>query len=761
MSQASFSYSNEQGNNIIVSESLREDTDTPPPEEDLNGAFYDLRKLMERDLKLHWHIVFLSDHWRDGLIPRGLRIAKFPSFPTDDEEFKTTWESILNKCSRDLMLLLIKQAKSERTAVNERIQTLRASMAPANDAQIPYEEKLKTDLEKLETNIKQAKMRKLKRDEDDYKRKTISLFFGGRMATTEARITPTTAIRKTRRGRRKKRKDKKAEGNCNGESGPETPNTDEVSTLLVEQRHFSRFKTSSVSKIVMAMLNVSKYKEIISKSTLVHPGCLKVYQVYPKETKIGNFTRMTFGEKNVRQTNRTILLVGETGTGKSTLINALVNYTMGVTWKDEVWFQVVKEEGKRQTESHTSDVVVYEVFGFEGQLLPFSLTLIDTPGYGATKGTKDDHIVTARLYDLFRSVDGVREIHAVGLLVKASENRLSERQEYILNSVMSLFGKNMEKNLVSLITHSDGNTPKNAFETLERAGVKCGKNEKNQPIHFLFDNCQEIKGEQKERALRYAYETSTEGMKGLKTFLENIKPQYVEKSMNVLAERIRLTACIQNLQERIQNITMKQTEIKRAQEDVKKCKEEGRDMVDITETHTVEESIKGGWWFLVAFYSGATRCTHCKENCHYPGCTYAPSAATCEVIKGGKCTSCTNKCPASVHVKDDKMYETKTRQVKKSLFDAEEKYGLLKCKKELEDLKADKKRWLDEAYQHVVKLDDIALITNSLSTHVHLDGLIKGMMEEGDEGKTKKLKEFQKRLDRGLQAALKYKLMGE
>lgn len=52
------------------------------------------------------------------------------------------------------------------------------------------------------------------------------------MATTEARITPTTAIRKTRRGRRKKRKDKKAKGNCNGESGPETPNTDEVSTVI-------------------------------------------------------------------------------------------------------------------------------------------------------------------------------------------------------------------------------------------------------------------------------------------------------------------------------------------------------------------------------------------------------------------------------------------------------------------------------------------------------------------------------------------------
>ncbi|XP_025760288.1 uncharacterized protein LOC102081654 [Oreochromis niloticus] len=209
---------------------------------------------------------------------------------------------------------------------------------------------------------------------------------------------------------------------------------------------------------------------------------------------------MTVGEKNPYKTNRTIILVGETGAGKSTLINALLNYTMGVKWEDRVWFQIVEEKKKKkdhtegqtkgQTESQTSDVIVYEIFGFEDKTLPYSLTIIDTPGYGDTRGIEKDDIISHRLLDLFRSDDGVHEVHAVGLVMKASDNRLSERLMYVFDSVTSLFGKNMEKNIVALITHSDGSRSENVLEALEVAAIKCAKNEKTEPVPFLFNNSQ-------------------------------------------------------------------------------------------------------------------------------------------------------------------------------------------------------------------------------------------------------------------------------
>ncbi|XP_044029479.1 uncharacterized protein LOC122865297 isoform X2 [Siniperca chuatsi] len=522
----------------------------------------------------------------------------------------------------------------------------------------------------------------------------------------------------------------------------------------------------------MATNTSSKYDDIISKSVLIQSGSPARYQLIPEKEEIGTLTRMTLGEKHVNKINKTILLVGETGAGKSALINALVNYAMGVKWEDDVWFQIVEDEKRSQSESQTSDVIVYQIFGFEDETLPYSLTIIDTPGYGDTKGTEQDVRVSHRLLDWFRSEDGVHEINAVGLVLKATENRLSDRLSYIFDSVVSLFGKDMEKNIVALLTHSDGRKPKNVLKALEAANIKFARNEKNQPVYFLFNICQDDDRTEDTEDLKHADEVTTKGMSQFTDFLGKAAPQKLITTVAVLNSRIRLTACIQNLQERITFTELKQTEIQQTQELLKKYEQEMKNneefTVEVEEVYKDRETISVGWWGWLFFYKAATCCTVCKENCHYPGCTVARSPGSCEVMKDGRCTSCTRKCPTSDHVKEKWIYVTKTRKVKTTKEDMKKKYEkgkaetetkvnlLESLQKEMENLEANKTQCLDEAYEHVVNLEKIALNVVSLSTYVHLDVLIQEMEKKKDTEKVQKLKLMSSRVDKGLLAGLKY-----
>ncbi|XP_005953028.1 uncharacterized protein LOC102299495 [Haplochromis burtoni] len=516
----------------------------------------------------------------------------------------------------------------------------------------------------------------------------------------------------------------------------------------------------------------SKYKDIICRSIKINPRSPAVYQFRPKKQEFGTLTRMTVGEKNLNKTNKTILLVGETGAGKSTLINALFNYAMGVKWEDEVWFQIVEEEENNQTDSQTSDVIVYEIFGFEDEILPYSLTVIDTPGYGDTRGTEHDDIIYQKLLGLFQSEDGVHEVNVVGLVMKATDNRLSDRLMYVFDAIMSLFGKDVEKNIITLITNSKGIAPKTAFKVLKAAKFKCARNEKDQPIHFLFDNQQkEDRTEEDVSVFELSWGVTDKGMREFSDFLERTAPQNVKKTEKVLTERIRLTASIENLKDRIDLAERKQTEIRQSQEALNKYKEKMTKnenfTVEVDEVYKVKEDIDAG--MRVFFYKAATCCTVCEENCHYPGCTMAWYAKHCEVMKDGCCTVCTNKCPASAHVKEEQKYVTKTRKVQRTLEEMKKKYEKNKSEsdqkstlledlnKEMNQLTAEKSQLLDESYQHVVRLEQIALKADSAFTFVHLDFLIEKMDEKGDKEKVQKLKEMQSRENEGTRGALQYK----
>jgi septin family protein len=75
------------------------------------------------------------------------------------------------------------------------------------------------------------------------------------------------------------------------------------------------------------------------------------------------------------------MVVGETGSGKTTLINSMANYHFGVNFRDKFRYILVDDHNKNQKLSVTSEVKEYFLPAANGNP---PLIIIDTPGFADT-----------------------------------------------------------------------------------------------------------------------------------------------------------------------------------------------------------------------------------------------------------------------------------------------------------------------------------------------------------------------------------------
>ena len=71
----------------------------------------------------------------------------------------------------------------------------------------------------------------------------------------------------------------------------------------------------------------------------------------------------------------------------------MVNYILGVQSKDPFRFKCVREDqfgAQNQAHIQTSSVTTYTIHYQKGMAVPYFIAIIDTPGYGDTRGVKRD-----------------------------------------------------------------------------------------------------------------------------------------------------------------------------------------------------------------------------------------------------------------------------------------------------------------------------------------------------------------------------------
>jgi GTP-binding protein EngB required for normal cell division len=160
-------------------------------------------------------------------------------------------------------------------------------------------------------------------------------------------------------------------------------------------------------RLAISVKNQCTEKEMVD-NLVIYKLPLKGASTYLGASPI--FRRFSYGDPNqqIGRRKKTILVMGATGSGKTTWINAMINYVLGVEWDDPFRYKLVDEEvNKNQAHSQTQGITVYDIFYQNGSRIPYSLIIVDTPGFGDTRLTRDRKITSA-VQQFFEHENGIQ-----------------------------------------------------------------------------------------------------------------------------------------------------------------------------------------------------------------------------------------------------------------------------------------------------------------------------------------------------------------
>ncbi|XP_063049340.1 uncharacterized protein LOC134443511 [Engraulis encrasicolus] len=485
-------------------------------------------------------------------------------------------------------------------------------------------------------------------------------------------------------------------------------------------------------------------------------GTPPVYLLNMKRAE-SQINKMIFGEGSSRNSsNKTIMLVGATGSGKTTLINGMINYVLGVDWEDNWRFKLIDEDfNKSQAHSQTSEVTAYQIHHTDEFQVPYSLTIIDTPGFGDTKGIKQDKEISETIRQFFTDNHSIDSIDAVCFVVQSALARLTHTQRYIFEAILSVFGKNIANNIITLVTFADGKSPP-VLEAIKEARIPCSLQKDGLPVHFKFNNsvlfANNKAGSGTDDFDHMFWKMGKASMNKFFTQLAQMETQSLMLTKQVLQERKQLEATVEGVQPLIRRGLSTMEEIRTTQAILDKHKTQIEENKDFEYEVEVEKSER----INIPPGSFITNCLACNHTCHYPcGIPNDADKSGCAAITNGYCRVCPGRCVWSVHFNMTYRWEIECVTEKRTYNELKSKYEkALGEKMSAEELVAK----LEEEYHQVQgkvvdrmdtlakclkRLKAIALRSDPLAIPDYIDLMIQSEEQEARPGYKQRIIELQ------------------
>ncbi|CAF1318936.1 unnamed protein product [Rotaria sp. Silwood1] len=292
-----------------------------------------------------------------------------------------------------------------------------------------------------------------------------------------------------------------------------------------------------------------------------------------------------------------ILLLGETGVGKTTFINALVNYLTFKTFEKAqsekpivaipVSFRITTDDNGQEYDIKLGnlDKLSNENFQYPGQSVTqrcqshiyrlhnsdeTKLRFIDTPGFGDTRGIEQDNL---NMQHIIEYLNKFKYLNAICIFLKSNESRLNIYFRSCLTQLFHLLGSNSRHNIIFCFTNSRSTfyTPGNTTSLIQhmissfsisdipfqKKNTFCFDNESFRYLVALENKIQFNNDEKQEYQISWLNSTN-EAYRLIRYIRKKLSPYHIpNKFESIRSAEIEIVQMIHPILETIRNILRK------------------------------------------------------------------------------------------------------------------------------------------------------------------------------------------------------------
>ena len=375
--------------------------------------------------------------------------------------------------------------------------------------------------------------------------------------------------------------------------------------------------------------------------------------------------KFEIGQSHMYTQHKVLMVMGATGAGKSTLINGMINYILGVEWQDNFRFKLIVEDAKEQINSITDHITAYTIHPMEGSRVDYTFTIIDTPGFGDTRGMERDEEIKKQVKEFFSlgGGNGIEHLDAVGFVTQSALVRLTPTQKYVFASILEIFGVDVKENFLIMVTFCDGQKPP-VLEAV-REEIPCS-------AYFKFNNSALYTHASDDDMFNQMFWKM--GEMSFRTFFTEFNAKKSVSLMltkRVLEYREELEKLLSKVQDQVETC-LNEMDILRQEERVLQ-----KYQSQINANKDFNYEIKVPSFKVITLQSGtfATNCLKCNHTCHYP-CEDEEQWKCKAMDSGGeksaRCTKC--ECSWQQHQKATERFEIEYKIETRSHDDLKRKF---------------------------------------------------------------------------------------